>query len=190
MVRSSEEAMKAAAAQTTNKPGTCQLTVRTWFDAPSAGDVDHDKDADAVDGWLSEPAHARHAGDRNPPAGKPLAFSGGSKGYGHRAMSWPGGKVRSTDMDGDAYRAGHTGFTTIEAIERHMGVHYLGWSETIDGQPIPADKPAPRPPAPKGPTRVAKARVLLTKALELAERNGKKQRAESISAALKALPKR
>ena len=78
MVRTSKEAMTFAGNQKNNVPGSCQANVRKWFDAPAVGDVDNDGDADAVDGWLSEPEAARHPGDRNPPAGKPLAFSGGS----------------------------------------------------------------------------------------------------------------
>lgn len=149
MVRSSKEAMEAAERQTLNKPGMCQYTVRTWFDAPSAGDQDGDGDYDAVDGWKSEPASARHPGDRNPPPGKPLSFSGGSKGFGHRAMSWPGMTTRSTDMQNGAYKSGHVGFATIAQIEKAMGVKYLGWSDTIDGLPIPKDKvPVPVPPKP------------------------------------------
>lgn len=148
MVRSSKEAMAAALKQTSNEPGTCQLTVRNWFGAPSAGDRDRDGDADAVDGWLSEPARFRHPGDRNPPPGKPLAFSGGSRGFGHRALSLPNG-VRSTDMWNNRYKSGITSTVTggvanaIATIERSMGVKYLGWSETITGLMIPND---PEPP--------------------------------------------
>ncbi len=139
MIRSREEAAKAAEATTTNEVGRCQAVTRGWFNAPSAGDRDGDRDADAVDGWLSEPAEARHS-DRNPPRGVPIAFNGGSKGYGHRAISLGGGKVRSTDMRGSSYAPGLTGDTTIDHIESAMGVRYLGWSETISGHQIP--KPA------------------------------------------------
>lgn len=154
-IRTSKQAMAAALGQTTNVPGTCQLTVRGWFDAPSAGDQDGDGDADAVDGWLSEPRSARHEGDRNPPPGKPLAFKGGSRGFGHRALSMVKG-VRSTDMSGNRYKVGVTSTVTgtstasaIAQIERSMGVQYLGWSETIDGQKIPADPSEVKPPRPK-----------------------------------------
>lgn len=148
MVRSSKEAMEAADRQVRNAKGMCQRDTRTWFDAPSAGDVDGDGDFDAYDGWLKEPAKYRHAGDRNPPAGKPLSFKGGSNKNGHRCISWGGRKARSTDMKDGNYKATYVGFATIEEIEQAMGVQYLGWSETIDGQLIPPD-PVPRPVPPK-----------------------------------------
>lgn len=137
MIFDREEAARRAEAATTNTPGTCQLWTRTIFGADSAGDRDGDGDADAVDGWKSEPLPARHA-DRNPPRGVAGAFSGGSKGFGHRVVTLGGGKLRSTDMGDDGrYRPGHVGTVTIEQVERAMGVKWLGWSETITGQPIP-----------------------------------------------------
>lgn len=142
------QAVRRARASVSNIPGTCQLWTRTIFGADSAGDRDGDGDADAVDGWNSEPVSARHPGDRTPPPGVPLAFAGGSRGFGHRAVSLPNGKVRSTDMTETGYAAGRVGTTTISQIERSMGVTYLGWSETISGQKIPLapkKKPAPAP---------------------------------------------
>lgn len=168
-IRKSSEAIRAALGQTRNVPGTCQKTVRTWFNAPSAGDQDGDGDADAVDGWKSEPVSARHPGDRNPPPGKPLSFGGGRKGFGHRALSLAKG-VRSTDMNGDRYASGITSTVVgisvsaaIAKIERAMGVTYLGWSETIDGYQIPpeastAPKPVPEP-TPPNPNAVEDFRV-------------------------------
>jgi len=49
-IRTSNQAIEAALKDTKNKPGTCQMTVRNWFNAPSAGDRDGDGDAEAVDG--------------------------------------------------------------------------------------------------------------------------------------------
>jgi hypothetical protein len=145
-----EQAARRMEAARTNVPGTCQQWTRNMFGAPSAGDRDHDGDADAVDGWLSEPNDARHPGDRNPPRGVPVAFSGGSRGFGHRAGSLGRRRIRSTDMAESRYARGAVGTTTIDWIERSMGVRYLGWSETITGIPIPTGtKPAPKPKAPK-----------------------------------------
>lgn len=143
MVKSREDAAKSAESSKINVPGTCQLWTRTQFGASSAGDQDRDGDADAVDGWKSEPTSARHPGDRNPPRGVPVAFSGGSKGFGHRAVSLGGGKIRSTDMTATGYKAGVVGTTTIAQIEHSMRVTYLGWSDTITGVTIPG---APRKP--------------------------------------------
>jgi hypothetical protein len=141
MVNTREQAARNAEAARTNVPGTCQLWTRTQFGAPSAGDQDRDGDADAVDGWKSEPISARHT-DRNPPRGVPVAFSGGSRGFGHRAVSLGGGKIRSTDMTASGYKAGVVGTTSIAQIERSMGVKYTGWSETITGLTIPNPPPA------------------------------------------------
>lgn len=148
MVRSASEAVAAATKQKTNTPGTCQLVTRSWYASASVGDVDKDGDADAVDGWKSEPKKYQHPGDRNAPLGAPVAFSGGSKGYGHRAISLGNGKLRSTDMSNGKYAAGKVGVATIEQVEKAMGVTYLGWSESIGGTPIPGlvRAPAPKPP--------------------------------------------
>lgn len=133
MVRNREEAALAAEASKTNTPGTCQLWTRTMFDAPSAGDQDHDGDADAVDGWKSEPPTLRHPGDRNPPRGVPVAWSGGRNGFGHRAISLGNGKIRSTDAGG----SGVVATVDLEWPERNWGLAYLGWSESITGLSIP-----------------------------------------------------
>jgi len=49
-------------------------------------------------------------------------------------------------MQNGRYASGIVGFATIEEIEKAMGVKYLGWSETISGQKIPAEPPPPPPP--------------------------------------------
>lgn len=144
-IRTGSEAIAAAQGQTHNVVGTCQLNVRTWFNAPSAGDQDGDGDADAVDGWLSEPKAYRHYGDRNPPPGKPLAFKGGRLGFGHRALSAVK-SIFSTDMYNNRYAAGRTSRVTgtsvsdaIAKVEAAMHVTYVGWSDSIDGYPIPKE---------------------------------------------------
>lgn len=147
-IRTRKQAIAASLAQKTNVPGTCQLVTRGWFNAPSAGDVDKDGDADAIDGWLSEPL-AQRKFDRNAPAGTPIAFRNRDRnGFGHRALMLEGGKVRSTDFDTatQRYKKGVVGTAnSIEAVERAMGLVYLGWSPTIDGFQIPKD-PEPIPP--------------------------------------------
>ena len=138
MVYNREEAAKRAEASKTNSPGMCQAWTRTMFGAPAVGDVDKDGDADAVDGWKSEPAAKRHT-DRNAPRGVPGAFGGGSKGFGHRTVSLGNGLHRSIDFDTATkrYRAGVVGTGTVAEIEKALGVKWLGWSETISGQVIP-----------------------------------------------------
>lgn len=140
MINTREQAMTEARGTTQNVPGMCQAFTRGWFNAPSVGDVDGDGDADAVDGWKSEPIWARHEGDRNPPAGVPLAWAGGRNGFGHRAISMGSGLVRSTDAGG----TGITKTVPFDFFEKEWGFTYLGWSETIDGFLIP-EPVAPRP---------------------------------------------
>lgn len=183
MVNTREQAARNAEASKTNTPGTCQLWTRTQFGANSAGDVDRDGDNDAVDGWKSEPAWERHPGDRNPPLGVPVAFSGGSSGFGHRAISL-GGIIRSTDMSNGHYTKGVVGNATIAEIERSMGVTYLGWSETISGVKIPSEPPPA--PKPKPRTRGLRVKAALTR-LRAARKTAKGARLAKINAAIKAL---
>lgn len=181
-----EQAARNAEASKTNVPGTCQLWTRTQFGAASAGDQDRDGDADAVDGWKSEPISARHT-DRNPPRGVPVAFSGGSRGYGHRAVSLGGGKIRSTDMTATGYAPGVVGTTTIAQIERSMGVTYTGWSETISGNPIP--NPQPAPPKPEPIDFAGRARVI-RRAARRAKARGRNGWAARLTRWAEALEKR
>lgn len=147
-IRTRAEAAHLAEAARTNKPGTCQAWTRALYGAPAAGDRDHDGDADAVDGWLSEPPAHRRPGDKNPPRGVPVAWAGGSKGFGHRAIALGDGLIRSIDMRDGRYKAGVVGTATIDQISRAMGLTYLGWSPTITGILIPgAPTAAPTPPA-------------------------------------------
>lgn len=139
-----DQAARRAAASTSNIPGTCQLWTRTQYGAPSAGDRDRDGDADAVDGWKSEPPEARHT-DRRPPRGVPVAWAGGRNGFGHRAISLGGGLIRSTDAGG----SGRVATVELGWVERTWGLIYLGWSDTITGIPIPhAPRPEPEPEIP------------------------------------------
>lgn len=175
-MRNREQAARAAEAQDFNQVGMCQMVTRTWFDAPSVGDVDRDGDGDAVDGWLSEPKSARHEEDRHPPRGVPVSWAGGTNGHGHRAISLGDGRIRSTDAGG----LGRVATVDLGWVERTWGMRYLGWSETISGQVIP--------PAPKTPTRVREARELLRAARVIAKDAGQERRAHRISKALDVLP--
>lgn len=138
-MRNREEAARAAEATNFNKPDTCQLQTRLWFDAPSVGDLDGDGSADAEDGWKSEPVGKRHT-DRNPPRGTPVSYLGGSNDNGHRAISLGNGKIRSTD----APTRGRTSTVSLDWPEKQWGLKYVGWSETMDGLPIPLPEYEPR----------------------------------------------
>lgn len=187
MVRNREEAAQAAENTHRNEPGMCQSVTRSWLLGSSAGDRDHDGDADAVDGWLSEPQQGRHAGDRNPPRGVPVSWSGGSHGHGHRALSLGNGKIRTTDGNGE----GVVATQDLNWPERAWGLHYLGWSETITGVAIPL----PPPPLPPQPTRLSNfhaSRPLYDlKILDRAVANGRndiKDELRRINVAVRKLP--
>lgn len=165
MVRSNTEAVAAAKKSTSNVPGTCQLWTRTQFLAPSAGDRNKDGDADANDGWASEPVSARVVGDRTPPPGAPLYFKNADgTGFGHRCISIDAkGTARSTDMSNGRYTRGKVGNASISTIEKAMGLTYVGWSRTITGIPIPGlekTKP-PKPPTPKGPAKLKATEIMV-----------------------------
>lgn len=198
MTATREQAWAQALTRTKNAIGTCQLVTRGYFGAASAGDRDHDGDYDAVDGWASEPVSARHTGAdaRKPPLGTPVSWSGGSHGYGHRAIS--GGpdhngvyQIRSTD----APSAGITSTVPLSWIEERWGLHYLGWSETIDGEPISYNVPRTSPdevPSRVTPPKhdlVPRAQRLTERAAIRAEARGQRARAKSLRAALALLRK-
>ena len=193
MIRNREEAVQAALATTRNTPRMCQSVTRGWYLAESVGDVDSDGDADAEDGWKSEPASAKHFGDRRPPRGTPVSYGGGSDDNGHRAISLgpvgPQGQymIRSTDGGG----SGVTATVPLDFPEREWNMPYLGWSETISGNHIPVPVP-PAPPKPVKPSKVnnvTRARDLLVKARKYSIKTGQKARASKISKMLKIGPK-
>lgn len=154
-MRTASEMIRAANAQTTNTPAACQHNTWVLYQSHAVGDVDHDGDADAVDGWKSEPASARHT-DRKPMIGAPGAWSGGSGGFGHRAPCVGYDKngeplFRSTDAGGRGVMA----TKPLSFFEEVWGLHWLGWSETISGDPIKGlwkhvpDVARPEKPKPK-----------------------------------------
>lgn len=189
-MRTAAQAVAAALATETNEVGMCQKVTRGYYQADSAGDVDHDGDQDAVDGWESEPESARHPGDTNPPAGAPVSYGVRN---GHRGISLGDGKIRSTD----APTEGVTSTVDLMWPVEHWGHTYLGWSETIDGEPIPGLKKIgqpvllpPDPPKKPKKTKVSQARAKLESALARARRRGYQARVDEIQKALDALPKR
>ena len=181
MVFNREEVVKRAEASHTNVPDGCQLWTREIIGVASAGDFDHDGASDAEDGWKSEPRSARHPGDRNPPAGVPVSYLGGSHDNGHRAVSLGGGMIRSTD-------AGGTGIVATVPLnwpEVHWGLHYAGWSSTCDGVYVPK---APKPkPAPVLPGMVKAATHAVWTAKNRTEKPNQPKRRRALSKALSIL---
>lgn len=139
-INTPSEALAVARATKVNKVGFCQMYVTGYYNALAAGDFDGDGAADAEDGWKKEPGSARHT-DRQGRVGYPAAFLGGSHDNGHRAIFCGPGRVRSTDFSSvtKRYTPGVVGEGTVAEVEAAMGVTYVGWSETINGQEIPHD---------------------------------------------------
>lgn len=187
MVHNREEAARIAEADKTNEPGMCQQQTRAWLLGAPAGDRDFDGDSDAVDGWKSEPEQARHAGNRQPPRGVPVSWSGGSEGHGHRALSLGNGKIRTTDGNGE----GVVATRDLDWPEKEWGLNYLGWSETITGVMIP-EGPPPAPPAPTRLTNFHKGKPAYDlKILDKAIENGRtelKKPVRKIQDAIRKLP--
>lgn len=181
-MRTREAAAREALDQNFNTPGMCQLTTRTWLDAPSVGDVDRDGDSDAMDGYKSEPLKYRHDGDKAAPLGTPLTWRGGSNGHGHRALSLgvPKGAAESLVRSTDAGGLGIVATRTLSWFEQEWGVEYIGWSESMSGILIPR---APRPE-----THVTLARDHLRAARAVAKADGNKRRVHRLTVALSTLP--
>ncbi len=96
--------------------GMCQAFTVTMFGTGAVGDYDGDGDADAVDGWEKAKARGkvRTASQihdfKKIPSGVALYWTGGSRGYGHAAVSIGGGKMVTTD----AAAGGIVGIRDIE----------------------------------------------------------------------------
>lgn len=111
--------------------GMCARWTREKYGLPALGDFDRDGDADAVDMWKG--CVLKNAGDRNPPPGVPVFWSGGSEGHGHAAVSLGDGFVRTIDRP----RPGLVASVPLGEIEQAWGLKYLGWTEDLYGHEIP-----------------------------------------------------
>lgn len=173
VIRSAKQALAVADNTTKCVPDSCQHTTQSYYRVFGTPNLDGDKDNDAIDGWLSEPKRARHLGDRNPPAGFPVAFKGGPNG--HRAISRGGGMIRSTDFDGKSKQCVHgvVGNGTIAEVEKALSKTYVGWSETIGGHPIPHDDSVVLRPAGPAPTYLDLTKALARLAAKSKSANAK-----------------
>ena len=108
----------------TNVPGMCLVQVRTW-----AG-IDARYGTAAI-AWFN--TNHRFPGDRNPPRGAPVFWTGGSRGFGHIALSLGNGKIRSTDVGG----SGNVATVDLGYIERNWHERYMGWAWDLNEVTIP-----------------------------------------------------
>lgn len=107
---------KESAHESKNWTGRCQEFTRTAFGVgglyPSA-----------TSAWLH--TNKRHT-DRQPPPAVPVYWTGGSKGFGHAAVSAGDGFVFSTDFP----RGGQVGRVSIGQINRDWSsLRFQGWAE-------------------------------------------------------------
>lgn len=126
-MRTPDEALAAARLWTTCRVGMCLWTVQEWFQAP------HEFPS-AIAQW--EGARLKHPGDRNPPVGVPVFYSGGRSG--HIAIS-TGHGIRSTD----ATHPGQVSEVDIDWPQREWGHVYVGWAADLGGVAIPGIGSAP-----------------------------------------------
>jgi len=128
VVQTAAEAKANANRYRTCEQGKCLAYVRTWLEIGS-------RDFSAAEAWRQ--AEHKHPGDRTPPAGAPVFWLGGSKGYGHIGlmMDFDSHKFRGTDMPG----SGQVSTQNLTWVERYWGrsQNYAGWSEDLNGIWIP-----------------------------------------------------
>jgi len=127
---SRQQAVANARASRTNTPRFCAQWTRVCFGVGALGDFDGDGAADAEDMWKA--SKKRHPGDKNPPAGVPVFWGGGSADNGHAAVSLGNGMIRSTDAGG----SGVVATVSINFPTEKWGMPYLGWTEDLYGNDI------------------------------------------------------
>ena len=106
-------------------PGYCLKYVRAeaWRVASLYGS--------AIDAWHG--AVDRHPGDRTPPLGAPMFYSGGQ--YGHIVINT---KANATTMRStDCQTSGDVSETDIDWPVRNWGQTYLGWTGDLNGVDLP-----------------------------------------------------
>jgi hypothetical protein len=115
--RSVSSALLWARSQRSFPTGMCLKFVRTCYNVPP-------QYATAAIAW----SKTKYRHGSTPPKGVPVWWTGGSRGFGHVAISAGGGYVISTDSGG----RGRVGRTSIAHITRAWGQTYRGWTEDIN----------------------------------------------------------
>lgn len=144
-IRTPQSALGWARSQRTFASGMCLKFVRTSYNVSP-------KYASAAIAWNK--SKFRHSS--TPPKGVPVWWTGGSRGFGHVAISDGGGFVISSDTGGK----GRVGRTSIRRITKTWNQTYRGWTEDINGVRVyrPASTAgAGKPAQPKRPAQAARA---------------------------------
>lgn len=124
VVQTADQAVSNAKATTSCDAGMCLWQTQEWMQSPHVY-------PDATAQWHG--AARQHPGDRNPPRGAPVFYTGGSSGHGHACISLGDGKIRSTDCT-STY---HVSDTDLGWPERTWGLKYAGWTEDIGNVDVP-----------------------------------------------------
>ncbi len=146
--------------------GMCQAFSVTMFGTGGVGDWDGDGDADAVDGWKKAKARGKvRTADQirdfsKIPYGVILYWSGGSRGYGHAAVSIGGGNMVTTD-------AGWGGLIGVRRIKgwwagshKFLGYAYQDGNGYVLRRIHAFEKAKPSKPRPKFSTYVVTASLV------------------------------
>jgi hypothetical protein len=150
MVYTAERTARNAENDRFNDPGYCQQQCRQWAGIGP-------KYPDAATAWRN--TNDRHPGNRKPPRGSMVFWTGGSRGYGHVAVSLGNGKVRSTDAGG----RGRVATVDLAWIERNWRLPYAGWA--WDNNEVTIPHPAQKTAATATKT-ASKPRVHIQNAIE------------------------
>jgi len=122
MPRSGNEAIAWARNHLRWPVGYCQMYVRTAFGLGGGF-------GSASAQWYG--ARHRHFANRGAqcPRGVPVFWTGGSRGYGHVALSTGNGMCWSTDAGG----AGRVAHVSIDGLTSRWGLNFVGWTEDMNG---------------------------------------------------------
>lgn len=125
MVYDAEATARNAELDNFNLPGYCLQASRTWAGINALYPT-------ASIAWAH--ANDRKHGDRRPPRGSACYWTGGSKGYGHIAISLGDANIRSTDAGG----RGIVATRTLAWFDVNWpSLHYAGWADNINEVTIP-----------------------------------------------------
>lgn len=145
MVRAPGEALASCAAQSAHGPqfgaNECQERAHLAYGIPTDGTPT------AAAWWAKSKYRHPTADPSTAPRGAFHYWIGGSSGAGHVTLSRGGASCWSTDIK----RSGFYDITTVEHINAAWPqLHYVGWTEDIDGvRVINATPPDPKPLPPE-----------------------------------------
>lgn len=121
MTRTPEQAIAWALDQTHWATGYCQMFVRSCYAVGSGFGSAATQWQGAL--WRHTVSHGAQV-----PRGVPVFWLGGSKGYGHVALSLGNGLCRSTDWPS----RGLVGNVAIDTLTSRWGLRLVGWTEDMN----------------------------------------------------------